>query len=147
MLCTVVFFIHPWLGRPAGGTINCSAEIMVLKAQWKTKFSLPRTTSCEVTQVTDKIYLLMVWQQICWLFSCLCFIKQTNKHIIVIPWAVKAVTVGKAPPLSLQPTTQEWAGCLQWSGPPPHPIWKYKKDIHNLLSLIWLIVNIQPTPL
>ena len=103
MLCTVVFFIHPWLGRPAGGTINCSAEIMVLKAQWKTKFSLPRTTSCEVTQVTDKIYLLMVWQQICWLFSCLCFIKQTNKHIIVIPWAVKAVTVGKAPPFPYSP--------------------------------------------
>ena len=38
----------------------------------------------------------------------------TNKHIIVIPWAVKDVTVGKAPPLSLQPTTHEWAGCLQW---------------------------------
>ena len=39
----------------------------------------------------------------------------TNKRIIVIPWAVKAVTVGKAPPHSLQPATQEWAGCLQWS--------------------------------
>ena len=39
----------------------------------------------------------------------------TNKCIIVISWAVKAVTVGRAPPLSLQPTTQEWAVCLQWA--------------------------------
>ena len=76
---------------------------MVLKAQKKNHFFLPRTTSCEVTQVTDKIYLLMVWQQICWLFSCLFFIKQTNKHIIVIPWAIKAVTVGKATPFPYSP--------------------------------------------
>ena len=25
-----------------------------------------------------------------------------------------AVTVGKAPPLSLRPTRQKWAGCLHW---------------------------------
>ena len=29
--------------------------------------------------------------------------KQTNKHIIIIPWAVKAVTVGKAPPFPYSP--------------------------------------------
>ena len=40
----------------------------------------------------------------------------TNIHIIVIPWSFKAGTVGKAP-LSLTPTTLEWAGCLHWSIP------------------------------
>ena len=39
--------------------------------------------------------------------------KQTNKRVILIPRAVKAVTLSKAP-LSLQPTTQEWAGCIHW---------------------------------
>ena len=41
-------------------------------------------------------------------------INTTNKHIIVIPRAVKAVTVAKTPPFPYSPlhTTQEWAGFL-----------------------------------
>ena len=40
--------------------------------------------------------------------------KQTNA-LLSFPELIRlAPYVGKAPPLSLQPTSQEWAGCLQW---------------------------------
>ena len=37
------------------------------------------------------------------IYTALSGSKQTNKRIIVIPWAVKAVTVGKAPPFPYSP--------------------------------------------
>ena len=39
--------------------------------------------------------------------------KQTNTFYVAIIRAVRAVTIGKALPLSLQPTIQEWAVYLQ----------------------------------
>ena len=44
-----VYFINPWLGKPAGGTINSSAQLRVnLKSTMISIGLLPRTTSQEV---------------------------------------------------------------------------------------------------
>ena len=94
------------------------------KKRTKTEFiSPPRNTCYELPGATDKFCLLKLWNSLCFclfiytVLSCsMCFTnydlhnKQTHYcHSLIF----KAVTVGKAPPLSLQPTTQEWAGCLQ----------------------------------
>ena len=63
-------FINPWLGRPAGGTINGSDNIGSMKEQRKTKciFLLLRNTFYELPGATDSSCFLKVWDSKCCLF-------------------------------------------------------------------------------
>ena len=87
------------------GTINCSAEIMVNKSTVKNWiYFLPRHTSYELPGSTDNFCLMKMWVSTFFLNAvfnvsmCCTSTYTTNKHNIVIPWALRAVTVGNVPP-------------------------------------------------
>ena len=86
-------------------------------------YFLPRNTSYELPGSTDNICLMKVWHKILCLFVYLQCIErlhvlyqlwpeqQTNALLLFLELLRLSPYV--RPPLSLQPTTQEWAGCLQ----------------------------------
>ena len=135
------FSINPSLGRPAGGMINFFHSFWT----WLYTFAVQTADSnmfCTAVAplpsvvgltlqgfrqwraTTHRLYKCLVW---CQWFAGL-HNKQRNKHIIIISWAVKAVTVGKAPPFPYSPLHR--SGMYVYNGLPPllqfSRLWTYQ---------------------
>ena len=77
MFC-IVFFINPRLGKPAGGTINSSAQLRVIIIAVAVAFYQEerpeRCSSCELPGATGGISLLQFWRYMWCLLVYLYFV-------------------------------------------------------------------------